>query len=35
MGEDAPFWIWFSILCLACALAGVMATLLTVIGPVT
>jgi hypothetical protein len=34
MREHLPFVISFSILCIACALAGVAATFLTITGPV-
>lgn len=34
MGEHAPFWIWFSIICIACAFASVMAVTLTIKGPI-
>jgi len=34
MGEHFAFWIWFSVLCIACASASVMATILTIKGPV-
>lgn len=30
MNDDRAFWVWFSILCVACALAAFMATTLTV-----
>jgi len=33
MGEPVSFWISFSILCIACALAGVGSVFLTIQGP--
>ena len=34
MREHAPFWIWFSIICIACAFASVMAVVITIKGPI-
>lgn len=34
MGETWRFWLWFSILCLACAFAGVASVIMAIQGPV-
>lgn len=31
-GEHLSFWLWFSVLCLACSLAAVMSVYLTIQG---